>query len=135
MMATVSGDGSHRVEGFVNGDLSSAFDDRASLRHLRSFVQRGGLQDAVARRAFADRALCDRAVFLDFADLAGKWIAAVDHRRAEPGPRASRAFPDRNKPADTSRLSPHRRRVRPLTRGGCCTAAAIGAPSLRERKA
>src|ERR1700730_9007254 len=83
MMATVSRDGSHRVEGFVHGDLSSAFDDRTSLRHLRSLVQRGGLQDAVARRAFADRALCDRAVFLYLADLAGKWIAAVDHRRSQ----------------------------------------------------
>src|SRR4029077_7220285 len=85
MKATFSAGGLHRVERFVDRYLSTALDDRTALRHLRGFVERRGLEDAVARAAFADGALGDRAVLLDFVDGAREWIAAVDHRGSQLG--------------------------------------------------
>src|SRR5258708_10680475 len=148
MMATVSGDGSHRVEGFVDGDLSSALDDRAALRHLRGLVHCRRLQDAVAGRALADRAFCYRAVLFHFVDRPGEWIAAVHHRGSQLREPRLPLLQDASLSRGRLRHAPTRINERILhaflliatesarsTRGGCPAAAAVRATAPARRKA
>src|ERR1700730_7182622 len=72
----------HRLEGFVDRDLGSGLQDRASLGKINRLVERVGLKDRIAARGRADRPVMDRTVARDRLGMVD-WVAGVHHRRTE----------------------------------------------------